>query len=351
MDQFVCLRMVKANHIDLTRFQFDFDLTFAVMMMNADGTVYGRYGSRSSMEGEHDISLEGFDAALRTAAALHRDYPNNRAVLAGKQPVATKYRSPEDFPSLRGKYKASLNYDGEVVRSCMHCHQVRDAKREIFRNDRKAIPEQLLFPYPMPDVVGLKLDPKTRATIAEVASGSAAEQAGLKVGDAIQTFDGQPIASLADIQWILHHGPTRGKLDVVAQRDGKDSKVVLNLTDGWRRKTDIGWRVSTWPLRRMVTGGMVLEPISDAQRRELKLEPQQLALRVKHAGRYGAHAAARRAGFKIGDVVVEFDGQSQAMTESELIAYAAQNTQPGQRLNVSVLRGNQRVELKLPMQK
>ena len=47
MDQFVCVRLVQANTIDLTRFQFDFDLTFAAFFLNADLTIYGRFGSRS----------------------------------------------------------------------------------------------------------------------------------------------------------------------------------------------------------------------------------------------------------------------------------------------------------------
>jgi len=35
------------KNIDLAQFQFDYDLTWAVIFLNVDGTVYGRYGSRS----------------------------------------------------------------------------------------------------------------------------------------------------------------------------------------------------------------------------------------------------------------------------------------------------------------
>ena len=47
MDEFVCVRLVQANALDLTLFQFDYDLTFAVFFMNTDRTIYGRYGTRS----------------------------------------------------------------------------------------------------------------------------------------------------------------------------------------------------------------------------------------------------------------------------------------------------------------
>lgn len=45
LDQFVCVRVINANALDLTKFQFDFDLSFSTLFFNGDGTVYGRYGS------------------------------------------------------------------------------------------------------------------------------------------------------------------------------------------------------------------------------------------------------------------------------------------------------------------
>ena len=45
LDLFVCVRLINANAIDLTRFQFDYDLSFTTRFFNGDGTVYGRYGS------------------------------------------------------------------------------------------------------------------------------------------------------------------------------------------------------------------------------------------------------------------------------------------------------------------
>src|SRR5262245_6723799 len=47
LDEYVCVRIVQANTIDLTRFQYDFDQSFAVILMNVDGTIYGRFGTRS----------------------------------------------------------------------------------------------------------------------------------------------------------------------------------------------------------------------------------------------------------------------------------------------------------------
>jgi hypothetical protein len=72
LDQFVCVRIVQANSIDLTRFQYDFDQSFAIVLMNPDGTIYGRFGTRSERPESEDISLEGLRKALAAAMRMHR---------------------------------------------------------------------------------------------------------------------------------------------------------------------------------------------------------------------------------------------------------------------------------------
>jgi predicted metalloprotease with PDZ domain len=351
IDKFVCVRLVKANDLDLTLFQFDYDLTFAVFFMNADKTLYGRYGTRSSLDdATKDISMAGLADAMSAALLLHEQYPGNRELLAGKQAVATKFKTPDDFPSLRGKFKETLDYEGAVTKSCLHCHQVGDAERQIYRSAGKPIPDRLLFPHPAPSVVGLTLDPRRRAAITAVREGSAAASSGFQPGDEILALDGQTILSLADIQWVLHNAPASGQLDATVQRDGARLRLTLTLDDGWRRRSDISWRVSSWPLRRMGTGGLLFAAASAEQRRKAGVANTGLALVVKHVGQYGAHAAAKRAGFRQGDVVVSFDGQNADMSRSQLLAYAAQKTQPGQQVPVIVVREGQRLELQLPMQ-
>src|ERR1044071_6075824 len=103
MDKFISVRLVQANAIDLTLFQFDYDLTFAVFFMNADRTIYGRYGSRSERkDATRDISIEGFRQALAAALELHKHFPSNKASLAGKQPRPARVKTPDGYPSLRG---------------------------------------------------------------------------------------------------------------------------------------------------------------------------------------------------------------------------------------------------------
>ena len=61
LDKFVCVRIVHANGLDLSQFQFDYDQSWAAFLLNADLTIYGRYGTRSHQsESKDDVSLEGF---------------------------------------------------------------------------------------------------------------------------------------------------------------------------------------------------------------------------------------------------------------------------------------------------
>lgn len=353
MNQFVCARLVQANRLDLTKFQFDYDLTFAIFFMNADGTIYGRYGTRSSIkEAEKELSSEGFMASMHAALKVHQGYPKNKGLLEGKQAKPTKFKTPNDFPSLRGKYQATINYKNNTSRSCLHCHQVNDAHRAIYRDAGKRIPDELIFIYPLPKEVGFSLDPKTRATVSKVIDNSPADKAGMQEGDELLTLDGQSILSIADVQWVLHHAGSRDRLPMTVQREGgKTADLTLVLEEGWRRKVNIAWRVSSWPLRRMGTGGLRLAEMSNEELKRAGLNESQLALKVDHVGQYGAHAVAKRAGFRKGDILTSFAGNTKAMTRSEFLAFATQSTKPGQRVEVGVLRNGRRMKLRLLMQR
>ena len=66
LEQFVCARQVSTNGLDLSLFQYDTDQSFAVFFLNADKTIYGRFGTRSHRtEWLGDVSLKGLAKALK----------------------------------------------------------------------------------------------------------------------------------------------------------------------------------------------------------------------------------------------------------------------------------------------
>ena len=63
---------MQANGLDLSLFQFDFDLTFAAFFLNADKTIYGRFGTRSDQnDAMREMSMEGFAKALEGTLQIH----------------------------------------------------------------------------------------------------------------------------------------------------------------------------------------------------------------------------------------------------------------------------------------
>src|SRR5262249_44148012 len=149
-----------------------------------------------------DVSIDGLARALEGALDLHKQYPKNRAELVAKTGPAPEVPSPEKFPLLKERYGPKVDFDNKPVQSCIHCHQIGDAQRGFYRTTRQTIPEQVLFSYPHPKNLGLVLDPKQRATVLRVEKDSFADKAGFREGDVILKLEGQPLLSIADVQWV-----------------------------------------------------------------------------------------------------------------------------------------------------
>jgi S1-C subfamily serine protease len=181
------------------------------------------------------------------------------------------------------------------------------------------------------------------ATIIRVAPSSLADRAGLQQGDDLISLAGQPLLSVADLQWVLHNTPATAQLAAQVRRDGKTLTKTLDLPAGWR-DGNISWRTTTWELRRMVLGGMKMSDLDDTQRREAKLPVDTMALRVQYIGQFGAHALAKKAGLQQGDLLIAFDGRTDRMSESQVIAHLLRRRKVGDVVSITVVRnGEQRV--------
>lgn len=342
--------------MDLQLFQFDYDLTFAAFFLSADKQIIARYGTRNSHDSaEQDVSIKGLAATMESVLKLHEDFDNKKKWLVGKQPTQFRVDVPEEFSSL-SRFESELTYEKNVSKSCIHCHQVRDAHRQDYRDRNLALPDKVMYPNPTPLLLGLRFDTDSRATIAKVEAGSLAEKGGIKIGDQIQTINNQAICSTADVQWVLHNQGKTGTLDVMIKRPTtiKGSfatiKTQLILDEGWRAKSDISWRTSTWDLRRVVGGGMYLETLADSKRKQLKIADGKMALNVRNLGKYGKHAVAMRAGIRKGDVLISFDGRTDLMSETEVIAYGMQNTKKNQMVTLKLIRNGKPLTVKYKVQ-
>src|SRR5690606_35491190 len=148
---------------------------------------------------------------------------------------APEYRTPREIPGLEGKpVRAATRQD------CIHCHMVKEyALRAKWEQGR--LSEEDLWVYPMPERIGLTMDVDDGLLIEAVEEGSPADKAGLAVGDELVSLAGQPLISLADIQWALHTAPTEARPPVTVRRQGQTLKKTIALSGDWK-KSDISWR-------------------------------------------------------------------------------------------------------------
>lgn len=227
MDKFVCVRVVRLQGIDLAQFQFDGDLSWAGFFLNADGTVYGRYGTKVQSNDERKVfTAKGLAKALERALDLHKGYPENKTLLAAKRGPAPEWADFEKMPAL-GK--------GFQRYGCIHCHHVNSGPRESYPIKKKPVPERAIWVYPPPEAIGLEIDADEGNRVAKVIPGSAAEKAGIKAGDVIETLEGQSILSLADIQFALHFSPDAGEIAFKLKRGTEAPAAKVILAEGWRR--------------------------------------------------------------------------------------------------------------------
>ncbi|HLF93336.1 MAG TPA: PDZ domain-containing protein [Planctomycetota bacterium] len=227
MDQFVCVRVVQAWGMDLSIFQFDWRLTWAVFFMSGDKTVYGRFSPRQQDD------VEGLRKALEGALELHKKYPANKDELAGKKGIPLPWKAPEEMPAIseKGKFQPA-----EGKKGCIHCHNVQEGAAKSFKQAGMAVPDRFFAPYPTPQRVGFMLEARDQTRIIDITQGWPAAKAGLQVGDRIVRFGGQPILSIADVQWVLWSSADTATIPVEVDRGGQKVESALALPAGWRTR-------------------------------------------------------------------------------------------------------------------
>jgi hypothetical protein len=338
--KFVCVRIIQGNRLDLDLFQYDYDMSWAAMFLNADKTIYGRYGSRDAHGPESDrlLSGAGFRKAAERALALHAAYPKNRASLTAKTGPKAEYRAANEIPGLGDRPAVATER-----KNCIHCHMLKEFALRAKWEEGK-LSTQDLFVHPLPQTIGITTDIEDGLTVIKVEAGSAAAAAGIRAGDELTSINGQPLISLADIQWALHQAPNDGELKVQVRRDGAPIAKTIALSGDWKR-ADIAWRASSWlGLRK----GLKTETLTASEKKSLGIDADGLAHVVK--GLYGQpEHPAKKAGLKLNDVIVAFDGSTADMDETEFLLNLRLKHGPHDMVKFTVLREGQRRELTIPM--
>src|SRR5262249_3583379 len=249
--------------VNLAKYQFDYDLTWAGLFVSPDGQVLGRYGGRDAESTDGKTSLRGLHYAMEAVRKANRERHDG-----SPRPAKPARRTAADYPGFKRLRPTA----------CVHCHQVHELQRDALQARGEWSLDKLWI-YPPPENVGLTLEVDRGNVVARVAAKSAAEKRGLRQGDVIRTLGGEPVASFADAQYALHQHGSNAPLAVVWLRDGKEMAGKLELADGWR-KSDISWR---WSLRQLEPSPWVHgEDLTPQEKKALGLGEKRLALRQGH---------------------------------------------------------------------
>lgn len=218
-EDYVCVRVVNINNLDLNFFAFDYDLTMAIVLANADGTVYHRYGGRSHLS---PMNMDTLVDVMKRGLSTHRDYM--------AKPSPPNALPPERVSELildrmKGRMKPMFG--------CLHCHYVREARQNLKLEAGDWTPNQF-WVWPLPERLGLVMDQRRQFEVADVVSGSASS-AGIQKGDVLRSLDGRRILTKYDIQWVLNQSADEAiSLPYSVERNGRTLDGELRLQPAWK---------------------------------------------------------------------------------------------------------------------
>jgi predicted metalloprotease with PDZ domain len=319
-DQFVLVRLTRVDNEDLNLFEFDYDLTFMVFFLNAEGKVYARYGGRDATSADKRQSLEGLLYTMKSVLRMHE---REEKAFAPKSQEAAKYLRDLPGPRRGG--------------GCLHCHQVKETLNGALQR-KGAWSRDMVWRYPLPENLGFALEIDRGNVIKEVNEKTPAADAGLQVGDIVQRLNGVPIHSFGDAQYALDIAPKTGAIEVAWQRGDKVLKEKLSLFEGWK-KTDITWRPS---MQRLIPSARLYgTELTAEEKQALGLRAKQLAFRQKDA----LPTQAKAAGVRPGDIILGLDDKQLEMDVDDFLRYVERNYLIGDKATINILRDGKRMNL------
>jgi hypothetical protein len=318
------LRIGNMRGVDLLIFDFDYDLQWHALMLSPGGEVLGRFGGRDADTPAKYQTLPALRHSLEAALARFKTHKDAKTVRTPKR--------AEDYPA------AEKLHDN----ACIHCHHVNEFRRALLQHEKRWSLDDV-WVYPQPENLGLTLDPDRGDRVVSVQPKSLAANLGIKAKDVLLRIGTTPIASVADVQYGLHKAPKKGELAIAWKSGGDELKGSLTLAEGWR-KTDVSWR---WSLKSLSPNpSLIGEDLGLDERKALGLEPRQLAYRhINFLTPTGRHA-----GLQANDIIVGIDDeQKMTMTARQFETHIRLYYRVGQEITLNVLRGKERLKLRLKL--
>lgn len=332
------------NRVDIARFEFDYDTTWAGFFTDSKLRIYSRYGGRDEHEPESRLSKTSLLQTMRESLEAHKSArvatTDGTLALPPAAPIwhpePKSSTTPLDIPLLKKGHNG-----------CVHCHQVREYSLLQAYHDKR-FDRELLFSYPLPESLGIEIDRAHGHRVSKVRDGSPADTK-LSAGDAVIRCADVPIRSELDLRWALHRLPlTSDRVTLFVERQLANSgasatrtiEVQLSLPSGWRQ-SELSWRKSS----RSVPSdwGFRAAALAKFERREAGLPESGLAIRVLSVKPRGL---AKVLDLQKGDIITALMDDTRERTLDRLRSDMLRRFAPGDDVRLTVRRGEETLELR-----
>lgn len=322
---YVCVRVVNINRMDLNQFPYDYDLTLAILLANPDGHVYHRYGGRTHV---FPMRMDTLVDVMSEGLQTHRNYQAAPTPPPTKPPLRTDELI---LGRLKGRMKPMFG--------CLHCHYVREARQHLALDAGEWTPDQF-WVWPRPSRLGLTMNPVHQSVVAKVTAGSAADKAGIRTGDQLRTLRDQRILTRYDIQWVLEQCPDKAiELPFHLLQEGRDIHGAMRLEAAWKTgdPDEYKWRVRNIFTRHMLkflpTPGFIGKRLETGELADQGFPDRPFGLRIERLN-HGAHLAGLRAG----DIVTGAGGSSTFARTEDFYRHCELQRRTGRELRVELIR-------------
>ena len=325
MSQYILVRIIRMDTVDIGLFEHDRNNTLYFYLMNADEQIYMRYGGRDSTAADTYLSLASLEAALRQGLERHELYKKGELAKVERP----KPSAPRDYPLLVERTFAR----GQ----CVECHLIGDFQN-LHREKDKTL-DKMTHLYRSPDIktLGIHLDVPKGLVVKEAAGAVAA--AGMKAGDRITSVNGTPVLTFADLQHYYDKTDRRAAktVPITVERDGKSEALTVTLPPRWWW-TDVRYRQSSVEPRLYFDS----RPLTEAEKKERGLPVDGFACEVTRLDSFGTMMKSHQ--LKVGDIIFGVDGVQKDEYAHTADLYMKLKLTPGDIVKLDVLRDGQRMQ-------
>jgi serine protease Do len=325
LSQYVCVRIVRMDDVNVALFERDWNNTLFFFAMNADEQIYFRYGGRDSASPDTYLNLASLEVALKKGMEQHKKYQAGEL----KAVPLPKPVYPRQMPLLVKRTFAAG--------ACVECHLIGDFQN--LQREQDGTLNKLAHLYRSPDIktIGITLDVPKGLAVKQV--GGAVEAAGMRAGDVITAWNGKPVLTFGDVQYAYDQVDRKAqKIAITVDRGGTPAELSVVLPPRWWF-TDIRYRQSSVEPKTYFED----RPLTAEEKAKYGLKPEGFASYVKYVADYAQMVHSHD--LKVGDIIVGVDGVEQDELAHTADLFIKLRKQPGDDAKLDVLRNGKRFQM------